>query len=115
MKTKVEDLHRDDDFDLFSPSQLTRPQIFSDLKKFELEQVLNVSVRGCRTRQPSFVAIWLPRNCLALAILKVGTSLMEQEQRFLAALTEVQRWDFNDIGQLQLWPASGKPIRLWPQ
>ncbi|WP_417703137.1 META domain-containing protein [Pseudomonas sp.] len=42
-------------------------------------------------------------------------SLMEQEQRFLAALTEVQRWDFNDIGQLQLWPASGKPIRLWPQ
>ncbi|MDH0624326.1 META domain-containing protein [Pseudomonas chengduensis] len=42
-------------------------------------------------------------------------SLMEQEQRFLGALTEVQRWDFNDIGQLQLWPASGKPIRLWPQ
>lgn len=42
-------------------------------------------------------------------------SLMEQEQRFLAALTEVQRWDFNAIGQLQLWPASGKPIRLWPQ
>ncbi|TRO25107.1 META domain-containing protein [Ectopseudomonas mendocina] len=42
-------------------------------------------------------------------------ALMEQEQRFLAALTEVQRWDFNDIGQLQLWPASGKPIRLWPQ
>ncbi|WP_296235961.1 META domain-containing protein [uncultured Pseudomonas sp.] len=42
-------------------------------------------------------------------------SLMEQEQRFLAALTEVQRWDFNDIGQLQLWPASGKPIRLWAE
>ncbi|MFI8735784.1 META domain-containing protein [Ectopseudomonas toyotomiensis] len=42
-------------------------------------------------------------------------SLMEQEQRFLAALEEVQRWDFNDIGQLQLWPATGKPIRLWPQ
>ncbi|MBG0846872.1 META domain-containing protein [Pseudomonas chengduensis] len=42
-------------------------------------------------------------------------SLMEQEQRFLAALEEVQRWDFNDIGQLQLWPATGKPIRLWPE
>jgi heat shock protein HslJ len=42
-------------------------------------------------------------------------SLMEQEQRFLAALAEVQRWDFNDIGQLQLWPATGKPIRLWPE
>ena len=40
---------------------------------------------------------------------------MEQEQRFLAALSEVQRWDFNAIGQLQLWPASGKPIRLWAE
>jgi len=42
-------------------------------------------------------------------------ALMEQEQRFLAALGEVQRWDFNGIGQLQLWPASGKPIRLWAE
>ncbi len=42
-------------------------------------------------------------------------ALMEQEQRFLAALGEVQRWDFNAIGQLQLWPASGKPIRLWAE
>ena len=42
-------------------------------------------------------------------------ALMEQEQRFLAALEEVQRWDFNAIGQLQLWPASGKPIRLWAE
>lgn len=42
-------------------------------------------------------------------------ALMEQEQRFLAALSEVQRWDFNGIGQLQLWPASGKPIRLWAE
>ena len=31
------------------------------------------------------------------------------------ALGEVQRWDFNAIGQLQLWPASGKPIRLWAE
>jgi heat shock protein HslJ len=42
-------------------------------------------------------------------------ALMEQEQRFFEALANVQRWDFNDIGQLQLWPASGKPIRLWAQ
>ncbi|WP_061239972.1 META domain-containing protein [Ectopseudomonas composti] len=42
-------------------------------------------------------------------------ALMEQERRFLAALGEVKRWDFNDIGQLQLWPASGKPIRLWAE
>ena len=41
-------------------------------------------------------------------------SLMEQEQRFLDALTKVQRWDFSPIDQLRLWPAEGKPIRLWP-
>ncbi|HZX51982.1 MAG TPA: META domain-containing protein [Pseudomonas sp.] len=42
-------------------------------------------------------------------------TLMEQEARFLDSLSKVQRWDFNDIGQLQLWPANGKPIRLWPE
>ncbi|WP_375737731.1 META domain-containing protein [Pseudomonas boanensis] len=41
-------------------------------------------------------------------------SLMEQEQRFLEALTKVQRWDFSPIDQLRLWPTEGKPIRLWP-
>lgn len=42
-------------------------------------------------------------------------ALMEQEARFLESLGQVQRWDFNDIGQLQLWPDAGKPIRLWPE
>jgi heat shock protein HslJ len=42
-------------------------------------------------------------------------ALMEQEARFLDSLGQVQRWDFNDIGQLQLWPTAGKPIRLWPE
>ncbi|MGG2397340.1 META domain-containing protein [Pseudomonas sp. SH1-B] len=42
-------------------------------------------------------------------------ALMEQEQRFLTALSQIKRWDFNAIGQLQLWPASGKPIRLWAE
>ena len=42
-------------------------------------------------------------------------ALMEQEARFLDSLSKVQRWDFNDIGQLQLWPANGKPIRLWSE
>jgi heat shock protein HslJ len=41
-------------------------------------------------------------------------ALMEQEQRFLDALSKVQRWDISTIDQLQLWPAEGKPIRLWP-
>ena len=42
-------------------------------------------------------------------------SLMEQEQRFLQALTEVQRWDFSEIDQLRLWPKEGAPIRLWSE
>jgi heat shock protein HslJ len=42
-------------------------------------------------------------------------ALMEQEQRFLEALGQVQRWDVSGIGQLRLWPAKGKPIRLWPE
>lgn len=42
-------------------------------------------------------------------------ALMEQEQRFLDVLGSVQRWDVSGIGQLRLWPAAGKPIRLWPE
>ncbi|MBC9251761.1 META domain-containing protein [Pseudomonas alcaligenes] len=42
-------------------------------------------------------------------------ALMEQEQRFLQALGTIQRWDVSGIGQLRLWPAEGKPIRLWPE
>ena len=42
-------------------------------------------------------------------------ALMEQEQRFLESLGQVQRWDVSGIGQLRLWPAEGKPIRLWPE
>ena len=42
-------------------------------------------------------------------------ALMEQEQRFLEALGQVQRWDVSGIGQLRLWPAEGKPIRLWQE
>jgi heat shock protein HslJ len=40
-------------------------------------------------------------------------ALMEQEQRFLDALTKVQRWDISPIDQLRLWPAEGKPLRFW--
>ena len=42
-------------------------------------------------------------------------SLMEQESRYLQALPQVERWDFSEHGQLQLWPAEGAPIRLWPR
>lgn len=41
-------------------------------------------------------------------------ALMEQEQRFLEALSQVKRWNFSEQGQLQLWPENGAPIRLWP-
>ncbi|MCY1273586.1 META domain protein [compost metagenome] len=42
-------------------------------------------------------------------------ALMEQEQRFLATLGKVQRWDFSEQGQLRLWPETGRAIRLWPE
>lgn len=42
-------------------------------------------------------------------------ALMEQENRYLAALPNTVRWDFSDTGQLQLWPASGAAIRLWAE
>ena len=41
--------------------------------------------------------------------------LMEQEQRFLETLGQVQRWDVSGTDQLRLWPAAGKPIRLSPE
>lgn len=41
-------------------------------------------------------------------------ALMEQEQRFLAALARIQRWEFAEHQQLLLWPAAGAPIKLWP-
>ena len=40
-------------------------------------------------------------------------ALMEQEQRFLAALATVQRWEFAEHQQLLLWPEQGAPIKLW--
>lgn len=42
-------------------------------------------------------------------------ALMEQEQRFLDFLPNVQRWDFSATEQLRLWPAEGKALRLWPE
>lgn len=42
-------------------------------------------------------------------------ALMEQEARFLDSLSKVQRWDFSATEQLRLWPAEGKPLRLWPE
>lgn len=42
-------------------------------------------------------------------------ALMEQEARFLDSLGKVQRWDVSPIEQLRLWPAAGKPLRLWPE
>ncbi|WP_372866465.1 META domain-containing protein, partial [Pseudomonas sp.] len=42
-------------------------------------------------------------------------ALMEQEARFLDSLGKVRRWDVSPIEQLRLWPAEGKPLRLWPE
>ena len=40
-------------------------------------------------------------------------ALMEQEQRFLAALATVQRWEFAEHQQLLLWPEQGAAVKLW--
>ena len=42
-------------------------------------------------------------------------ALMEQEQRFFTALQAVQRWDISPIEQVRFWPATGKPLRWWPE
>ncbi|CDF82713.1 hypothetical protein PKB_1350 [Pseudomonas knackmussii B13] len=41
-------------------------------------------------------------------------AVMEQEQRFLALLGSVQRWDITEKGELRLWPETGRAIRMWP-
>lgn len=42
-------------------------------------------------------------------------ALMEQKQKFLKALEDVRTWRFNQQQQLELWPSSGQPIKLWLQ
>jgi heat shock protein HslJ len=46
---------------------------------------------------------------------RCAPALMEQEQRFLQALGEVERWDISPIEQVRFWPAQGKPLRFWPE
>ena len=41
-------------------------------------------------------------------------ALMEQEHRFLASLSQVQRWELAEHQQLLLWPTQGAAIKLWP-
>jgi heat shock protein HslJ len=42
-------------------------------------------------------------------------ALMAQEARFLDSLSKIERWDISATEQLRLWPAEGKPLRLWPE
>ncbi|MDE1169020.1 MAG: META domain-containing protein [Pseudomonas sp.] len=42
-------------------------------------------------------------------------ALMEQENRFVAALETVKRWDVSPTQQIRLWPEQGEPLRLWPE
>jgi len=41
-------------------------------------------------------------------------ALMEQEQRFLNALAQIQHWEFAEHGQLWLTAQHSAPIKLWP-
>ncbi len=56
----------------------------------------------------SFGAVGSTRKLCAPAV-------MEQEKRFLQALTTVQRWDISPIEQVRFWPAEGKPLRFWQE
>ena len=47
--------------------------------------------------------------------MSIAEALMEQEQRFLNMLGEIQRWDITDEGELRFWPAAGRAMRLWPE
>lgn len=68
---------------------------------------------------------WFAQYSLAGNQLSFGTigstrklcapAVMEQEKRFLQALTKVERWDISPIEQVRFWPAEGKPLRLWPE
>ncbi|KAF1052160.1 MAG: hypothetical protein GAK43_02076 [Stenotrophomonas maltophilia] len=42
-------------------------------------------------------------------------AVMEQEQRFLAALASVQRWEITEQGQLRLFSANERVLRLKPE
>ncbi|WP_338523000.1 META domain-containing protein [Pseudomonas batumici] len=46
---------------------------------------------------------------------RCAPALMEQEQRFLQALENVQRWDISPIEQVRFWPQQGQPLRLWSE
>lgn len=45
---------------------------------------------------------------------RCAPALMEQEQRFLAYLTQIQRWTFAEHGQLWLSADHSAPMKLWP-
>lgn len=56
----------------------------------------------------------LSLNNIATTRKLCAPALMEQEQRFLAALSHIERWAFAEHQQLLLWPAQGAPMKLWP-
>jgi len=71
---------------------------------------------GCNTW---FAEYQLNKNQLTLHNIATtrklcAPALMEQEQRFLAYLAGIQRWEFSEQQQLLLWPETGAPIKLWP-
>lgn len=42
-------------------------------------------------------------------------TVMQQERHFLEQLGRIERWDISNIDQLRLWPATGAPLRFWPE
>lgn len=94
-----------------------RPLIDSSMLTLNLVDATRATgMAGCNTWSADYQL-----NGKQLSLHNIATTrklcapaLMEQEQRFLAALAQVQRWEFAEHQQLLLWPAQGAAIKLWP-
>ena len=94
-----------------------RPLIDSSMLTLSLiDKTQAAGMAGCNnwTAQYTLNGEQLSLHNIATTRKLCAPALMEQEQRFLAALAQVQRWEFAEHQQLLLWPAQGAAIKLWP-
>ena len=94
-----------------------RPLIDNSMLTFTLGEQNSVSgLAGCNTWSANYQlnGATLRLDAISSTRKRCAPALMEQEQRFLAALAHVQHWEFVENQQLLLWPEQGEPIKLWP-
>ncbi|MDY0249850.1 MAG: META domain-containing protein [Pseudomonas sp.] len=94
-----------------------RPLIDRSMLTFTLlDEQRAAGLAGCNNWSASYQ---LNGNTLSLQNIATtrklcAPALMEQEQRFLNALAQVQRWERVEHQQLLLWLEQGSAIKLWP-